>query len=162
MGSLESGAGSFKLATPDSRPQTIVRGVSQVEFLVVLLLFCLTMAIGWPYLMRSNNASAEGKATNTLKQIHLAQQDFYGGRRYYGSEQQLRDFGVLNIETKDPPSRAAVGLQPVMSYSFDIQVSGARTKWCAAAIPSTKGRTIAIDETGTVMYGRTCYDGLVQ
>jgi len=49
-----------------------------------------------------------------------------------------------------------------LTYNIYISLSGAKTKWCAAAVPSPKGRTIVIDESGKVAYDKTCYDGAVQ
>jgi type II secretory pathway pseudopilin PulG len=140
-----------------------MKGVSQVEFLVVLMLFFIAIAIGWPYLMRSDNSTAEGKAVNVLKEIHTAQADYYGGRRMYGTEAQLKSFGVLNIETHAAQAPVTTLSGPPLTYSVDISIGGGGTKYCAAATPSSnKGRTVAIDETGAIMYGKTCYDGSVQ
>lgn len=140
-----------------------MKGVSQVEFLVVLLIFFIAMAISWPYLMRSDMTGAQGEAIEKLKQVHTAQADFYGGRRLYGNEQQLKSFGVLNFETRAGQVPIATLSEPPLTFSIDISVNGSRTKWCAAAIPSNnKGRKIAIDETGAVMFDRSCVDGSVQ
>jgi type II secretory pathway pseudopilin PulG len=140
-----------------------MKGVSQVEFLVVLLLVFIALAITWPYLMRSDSSDAELTAINRLKQIHLAQADYYGGRRLYGDEQQLKSFGVLNDSTPSARAPIATLSEPPLTYTVQVTVSGSRTKWCAAAIPSrTSGRWIAIDETGAVMFGRSCVDGSVQ
>ncbi|MDI1243101.1 MAG: hypothetical protein PSX80_14395 [bacterium] len=139
-------------------------GASQVEFLVVLLIFSLAMAISWPHLMLSDMTGAEAKAIGTLKQIHAAQADHFAGRRMYGTEQQLKAFGALDAAILRPPDRPTTTvLEPPLTYSIEISVSGARTKWCAAAIPSSNlGRTIAVDETGTIHRDRTCYGGVVQ
>jgi type II secretory pathway pseudopilin PulG len=139
------------------------RGASQVEFLAVLLIFCIGMAIAWPHLSLSRSATAEAKATSTLKVLHEAQRDFYGGRQYYGSEQQLKDFGVLaGVELKQSNQQAAVGLETNVTYSIEISVAGGRQRWCAVAVPTPSGRTITIDETGKIRTDATCYDGIVQ
>ena len=140
-----------------------MKGASQVEFLAVLLIFCIGMAIAWPHLSLSRNATAEAKAVNALKQVHEAQKDFYAGRRYFGSEQQLKAFGALTgIDLTPENNMAAVGVETRITYSIDIQVGGGRTRWCAGAIPNPSGRNIAIDETGKVQMDKTCYDGVVQ
>lgn len=140
-----------------------MKGASQVEFLAVLLIFCIGMAIAWPYLTLSRNASAEAKAVNALRQVHEAQKDHFAGRRYYGTAEQLKSFGALSgVDLQPENNMAAVGVESRITYSIDIQVGGGRTRWCAGAIPNPKGRTIAIDETGKVQMDKTCYDGVVQ
>ena len=142
---------------------SMTRGASQVEFLAVLLIFCIAMAIAWPHLSLSRAATAEAKAVNALRQVHAAQKDFYAGRRYYGTEQQLKDFGVLaGVELQPTNNMAAVGVETRITYSIDIQVGGGRTRWCAGAIPNPSGRNIAIDESGKVQMDKTCYAGVVQ
>jgi type II secretory pathway pseudopilin PulG len=138
-------------------------GASQVEFLAVLLIVCIGLAIAWPHFSLSLNASAEAKAISTLKVVHEAQKDFFGGRRYYGSEQQLKDFGALTgVDLAPQNNMAAVGVQTRITYSIVIQVSGGRQNWCAVAVPNPSGRLIAIDDAGKVQMDKTCYDGTVQ
>ena len=140
-----------------------MKGASQVEFTALLLILCIAVAIAWPYLSLSSNATAEARAVNMLKAIHVAQNDFFAGRRYYGSEQQLREFGVLGgVDLQPANNLAAVGVGTSVTYSFDITLSGGRTSYCVTAIPTPKGRYIAIDESGKIHMDRTCQAGSIR
>jgi hypothetical protein len=139
------------------------RGASQVELLAVMLIVIIAIAIAWPYLSLSRNATAEAKATSTLKMIYEGQKDLFAGRQYYGTEEQLRTFGVLTgVDLRPNNYQATVGLETNVTYSITISVSGNRKRWCAVAVPVPSGRFIAIDESGKVQMDKTCYDGVVQ
>ena len=119
-------------------------GVSQVEFLVVLLIFCLAMAISWPYLMRSTgNKKDEKAAIDMLRSIDAAQKDLYGASRMYGSMGRLSN-SKLVAQTQDTFKSGG--------YEFSHSTNGRGSTWCATATPEAgkSGRSFGIDESGSV------------
>lgn len=129
------------------------KGFSLLEFLVIVLILVLFVAIATPLLTRSDHASAESKAIATLKQIYTAEQDHFGATRLYGPMSKLA-----------LPNRAPDQGFTAEGYAYYLTVGGGFRRWCAAAAPDKKGegRYFGIDETGTILSARSpidCSDG---
>lgn len=129
------------------------KAVSLLEFLVILLILVIAAAIAMPLLLRSDNSDTEGKATAVLRQIHTAEQEYYGAGRFYGP------FSKLSL-----PFTATDQGFTANGYTFYLTLNGANRRWCAIATPETvssavsggvasqkPGRTFGIDETGQIL-----------
>lgn len=129
------------------------KGFSLLEFLVVVLILVLFLAIATPLLTRPDHASAESKAIAAKRQIYTAEQDHFGATRLYGPMSKL----VL-------PNRGPDQGFTAEGYAYYLTVGGAFRRWCAAAVPEKagEGRHFGIDETGTILAARSpidCSDG---
>jgi Tfp pilus assembly protein PilE len=135
-------------------------------FLSLLVTAFVVFCIAWvavPWLQKSTLSGDESAAIETLRQIHQAQADYYGGTRMYASLAKINAPGI---------SQDSFTLK---GYEFYHSVTGSGSTWCAVAIPQLTehatslgtpqrrtGKVFGIDESGTVykdVAESACYAG---
>lgn len=126
-------------------------GKTLLSILITVLIVFAIMWVAVPWLQKSTLSGDETAAIETLRQIHQAQADYYGGTRMYASLAKINAPGI---------SQDSFNLK---GYEFYHSVTGSGSTWCAVAIPQLTehatslgtpqrrtGKIFGIDESGTV------------
>lgn len=125
----------------------------------LLFAVLIVFAVMWgavPWLQKSTGlVPNESAAVAVLRQIETAQKDHLGATRMYGSMGKLSNSKLI-AQTQD---RFKSG-----GYEFEHSTNGRGSTWCADAAPEAgkPGRTLGIDDSGTVWHGVSagaCYMG---
>jgi type II secretory pathway pseudopilin PulG len=138
------------------------RGEAAAKLLFLLLVCAIAGAVTAPWLLRSKRSSHEEKAIATLKQIHNAQTNYFGGTRLYASMAKLANTKRFDGPVTDKPFKRD-------GYQFTHTTAGSLQRWCAQAIPDSAeptGSIYGIDESGIVKEfpagTSPCYAGELQ
>jgi type II secretory pathway pseudopilin PulG len=138
------------------------RGDAAAKLLLILLVCAIAGAVASPWLLRAGWSTDEQKAIATLRRIHAAQADYYGGTRLYASMPKLTNTKLFDGSHDGKPFKRD-------GYQFTHTTAGSWQRWCAQAAPdsaASEGRIYAIDESGIVKEfpagTSPCYAGELQ